>query len=134
MGGQTASTASLPTAAVLLVGALLAGCGATGGDVTHQAARRGPNAAACMLATGVPNHPASKCGDHNELEAKETRSRITFARCMRTHGVRNFPYPTAHGQVSVAMVKAHGINPQSPTVARTAAECLPPWLRPPKAP
>jgi hypothetical protein len=131
MGEQTASTASFPIAAALLVGALLAGCGgATGGEVTRQAIRRGLKTAPCTPATAVPNHPASNCGDHNELQARETRSRIAFARCMRTHGVRNFPYPTARGQVSVAMVKANGINPQSPAVARAAGECLPPWLRP----
>jgi hypothetical protein len=134
MGGQTANAASFPTVAALLVGALLAGCGATTGvDVTHQAVGRASKRVPCTRATAVPDHPESNCGDHNEPQAKATRSRIAFARCMRMHGVRNFPYPTARGRVSVEMVKASGINPQSPRVARAGGECLPPWLRPPKA-
>ena len=51
---------------------------------------------------------------------------------MRTHGVTDFPYPTAQGGVSPEMVQAAGINMQSPTVMRAVSECLPPWLRPPK--
>lgn len=118
-------------------------------------------AAVCMRANGVPNYPdpklvngivrlsflpgvnpttpavqrgAKKCGYQNELRAEETQSRIAFVRCVRTHGVRNFPYPTADGGVSVEMVEARGINPQSPAVARVVSECLPPWLRPPTTP
>jgi hypothetical protein len=64
----------------------------------------------------------------------ETRARFAFVRCMRTHGVRNFPYPTARGHVSPEMVRAQGINPASPAIARIVSECLPPFLRPPKTP
>ena len=66
--------------------------------------------------------------------AAQTRQRIAFVRCMRAHGVRNFPYPTAEGAVSVEMVEAAGINPKSPAVVRVVAKCLPPSLRPPKLP
>ena len=71
---------------------------------------------------------AEKCGDQSELW---TGPRVAYASCMRTHGVRNFPYPTANGHVSVAMVRAQGINPAAPAVARVEAQCLPVWLRPP---
>ena len=134
------STASFPIATALLVGALLAGCGgSSGGGVTHEAFHRALTAAACMRTNGVPNYPepklingtvrisfttsinptmpavrtaATKCGDQDQLQAEQTRSRIAFVRCMRTHGVRNFPYPTADGGVSVEMVRAQGINPR----------------------
>ncbi len=96
-------TASFPIAVTLMVGALLAGCGASTGSGGRQQASRA-----------------------------QTRSRIAFVSCMRAHGVTRFPYPTADGHVSVAMVRAQGINPQSPAVARVVSECLPPWLRPPK--
>ncbi len=157
-----ASTASFPIAAALLVGTLLAGCGGSSdGGVTHQAFHRALKAAASMRVHGVPNYPepklingtiklsftasinpaspavhtaAKKCGYQDEQQAEETRSRIAFAHCMRTRGVFKFPYPTANGHVSVAMVRAQGINPQSPAVARVEAKCLPPWLRPPKGP
>jgi hypothetical protein len=77
---------------------------------------------------------AKKCGTQAEQQAGETSARIVFARCMRTHGVKNFPYPTAQGRVSVEMVRARGINPKSPAVVRVVSECLPPWLRPPTTP
>lgn len=162
IGEKMTGTASFPIAAALLVGALLAGCGgSSGGGVTHQAVNRALKAAACMRANGVPNYPepklingtiklsftasinpstpavqtaAKKCGYQDELQAAETSSRIAFVRCMRTHGVAKFPYPTAKGGVSVAMVRARGIDPQSPAVVRVVSECLPPWLRPPKTP
>jgi hypothetical protein len=66
--------------------------------------------------------------------AAQTRQRVAFVRCMRTHGVRNFPYPTARGVVSVGMVVAAGINPRSPAVVRVVVKCLPPSLLPPKEP
>jgi len=141
------------------VGAVLTGCGgSSGGGVTHQAFHRALKAAACVRATASPTSPnpsssteasssrsspgvnpttpavqtaAKKCGYQDELRAEETRSRIAFVRCMRTHGVTNFPYPTADGGVSVEMVRAEDINPQSSPVVRVVSERLPPWLRPP---
>jgi hypothetical protein len=156
------SAASFPFAVAVLVGALLAGCGnSSGGGVSHQAFRQALRAAACMRANGVANYPepqlvngtielsftpgvnpttpavqmaAQKCGYQAEQQAGETSSRIAYVRCMRTHGVPRFPYPTARGRVSAAMVVAQGINMQSPSVARVVSECLPPWLRPPTTP
>jgi hypothetical protein len=152
------SSASIPIAVALLAAVILAGCGASSaGSVAYKALRAARRASACIRANGVPNYPepqlvsrtisfpfthainpvtpavqaaVQKCGAQNEQRVEETRSRITLARCVRTHGVPNFPYPTAQGRVSPAMVRAHGINPQSPTVARAVARCLPAWLRP----
>ena len=149
-------------AAALLPAAVLAGCGdSSGGGGTHPAFHRALKAAACMRANGVPNYPdpqlingsirlrftaninptkpavqtaAKKCGSQNGILAEETSSRIAFVRCMRSHGVGRFPYPTADGGVSVEMVRARGINPQSPAVVRVVSECLPAWLRPPATP
>lgn len=50
---------------------------------------------------------------------------LSFARCMRGHGVSNFPDPTAQGQLSVAMVEAQGIDVHSPQVLRVVQTCLP---------
>jgi hypothetical protein len=127
----------------------------------NQEYQKSLKAAACMRANGVRNYPepklingtiklsftasinpatpavrtaAKKCGYQDEQEAEQTRLRMAFVCCMRTHGVTKFPYPTANGHVSVAMVRARGINPQAPAVARVVSECLPPWLRPPRGP
>ena len=156
------STASFPIAAALLVAALLAGCGGSSGSgVTHQAFHRALTAAACMRTNGVPDYPeprlingtirisfttsinpttpavrtaAAKCGDQDQLQAEQTRSRIAFVRCMRTHGMLKFPYPTAQGRVPVEMVRVQRINPQSPALARVVADCMPSWLRSPTSP
>jgi hypothetical protein len=50
---------------------------------------------------------------------------LSFARCMRSHGVARFPDPTAQGELSVEMVQAQGINVHSPAVLRVVQTCLP---------
>lgn len=35
---------------------------------------------------------------------------LAFARCMRTHGIANFPDPTSSGQVTHEMLTSAGIN------------------------
>jgi hypothetical protein len=44
---------------------------------------------------------------------------------MRSHGVARFPDPTPQGELSVALVQAHGIDVHSPTVLRVVQTCLP---------
>lgn len=50
---------------------------------------------------------------------------LSFAHCMRSHGVSRFPDPTAQGQLSVAMVQAQGIDVHSQAVLRVVQACLP---------
>jgi hypothetical protein len=50
---------------------------------------------------------------------------LSFARCMRSHGLTNFPDPTAQGQLTVEMVEAQGIDVHSPSVLRVVQTCLP---------
>jgi hypothetical protein len=50
---------------------------------------------------------------------------LSFARCMRSHGVTSFPDPTAQGELSVEMVQAQGIDVHSPAVLQTVQTCLP---------
>lgn len=60
---------------------------------------------------------------------------LSFARCMRSHGLNGFPDPTAHGDLSVEMVQAQGIDLHSPAVLQTVHDCLPAshgWLTPAK--
>lgn len=61
--------------------------------------------------------------------AQQTRTRIadglSFARCMRSHGVTHFPDPTGQGELTVEMVKAAGIDIHSPAVLRVVQTCLP---------
>ncbi|HEY3961125.1 MAG TPA: hypothetical protein VGL84_01225, partial [Gaiellaceae bacterium] len=50
---------------------------------------------------------------------------LSFAKCMRSHGVSRFPDPTAQGGLSVEMVQAQGIDVHSPQVLRVVQACLP---------
>jgi hypothetical protein len=50
---------------------------------------------------------------------------LSFAKCMRSHGVARFPDPTAQGQLSVEMVQAQGIDVRSPAVLHVVQTCLP---------
>jgi hypothetical protein len=123
------STIGLSMITALLAGAPLAACGGDlGRAVAPQTFHHALKGTACMRANSVKT-----CSARQKLQASETRSRIVFVHCVRTHGVRNFPYPSAAGHVSAEMVRAQGIDPQSPAVGRVVSECLPPWLRPPKA-
>ena len=63
------------------------------------------------------------------LTAQQIQTRIadgvSFAKCMRSHGVARFPDPTAQGQLTVEMVEAQGIDVHSPAILRIVQECLP---------
>jgi hypothetical protein len=60
--------------------------------------------------------------------AQETRARfaaaLAFARCVRAHGFRKFPDPTATGQLTLAMVAAAGINVHQPAALQAADACV----------
>ena len=109
----------------------------------------------CMRANGVPNFPdvgkptpqqvgvsqsqfataVSACqqllphGGVAQETAQQKRIRLadelSFARCMRSHGVSRFPDPTAQGQLTVEMVEAQGIDVHSPAVLQAVQRCLP---------
>jgi hypothetical protein len=49
---------------------------------------------------------------------------LAFARCMRTHGIPNFPDPTSSGQVTHEMLAKAGINAHSPAVLQAADACV----------
>ena len=66
-------------------------------------------------------------GPQETAQQKRTRlaDALSFARCMRSHGVTSFPDPTAQGELTVAMVQAQGINVHSPAVLQAVQACLP---------
>ena len=75
------------------------------------------------------NHLLPNGGSGSQEAAHQTRTRLadelSFARCMRSHGVSRFPDPTAQGGLSVEMVQALGIDVHSPAVLRVVQACLP---------
>ena len=89
------------------------------------------------IAAGNPRFPAAQraCnhllpngGGGSQEDARQQRTQLadmlSFARCMRSHGVIRFPDPTAQG-LTVEMVQAQGIDVHSPAVLRVVQACLP---------
>jgi hypothetical protein len=50
---------------------------------------------------------------------------VSFARCMRAHGVTSFPDPTAQGRISRETLAAAGVDIHSPAVIQDAYACVP---------
>lgn len=54
-----------------------------------------------------------------------TQGLLSFARCMRGHGINGFPDPAAQGQLTLQMITAAGIDLHAPQVAVAARACIP---------
>jgi hypothetical protein len=59
-------------------------------------------------------------------QQRQTREQhlLAFARCLRDHGIPEFPDPTSQGQLTLAMVNAAGVDLHAPTVLTAAKTCL----------
>ena len=92
----------------------------------HQLGANSPHFQAAMSAC---NHLLPNGGSGSPETAQQQRTRLadelSFAGCMRSHGVARFPDPTAQGDLSVERVKAQGIDVRSPAVLRVVQVCLP---------
>jgi hypothetical protein len=51
-------------------------------------------------------------------------SRSTRARCLRDHGVTDFPDPNAQGQLSLQMISAAGVDLHAPSFFTAAKSCV----------
>lgn len=66
----------------------------------------------------IPTGPPPKISESQKLAA------IAFARCMRKHGVPNFPDPTfASGVGGAIRIEGPGLNPESPGFKQAGAAC-----------
>jgi hypothetical protein len=99
-----------------------------GGNVKltlHQVGSGCPHFQAAMRAC---NHLLPTRGGGQE-PAQQTRKQLadelSFARCMRSHGLSRFPDPSAQGGLTVEMVQAQGIDVHSHAVLRVVQTCLP---------
>jgi hypothetical protein len=83
-------------------------------------------AAAAKACQGILPAPSGN-GPQETGRQKRTRlaDALSFASCMRSHGVTSFPDPTAQGDLSIEMVQAQGIDVHSPAVLRVVQACLP---------
>lgn len=100
-----------------------------GGNVKltiHQAQSSSPH---FQSASTACSHllPPNRGGSQQTEQQKRTQlaDELSFAKCMRSHGVSQFPDPTAAGELSVAQVQAQGVDVRSPQVLRVVTACLP---------
>src|SRR5262245_24244293 len=104
----------------------------------HRIGGRGLKLTIQHLAASNSRYPAARraCdhllpnrGGGSQETTQQSRTRLadelSFARCMRSHGVTRFPDPTAQGELSVEMVQAQGIDVHSPAFLRVVQACLP---------
>ncbi len=49
---------------------------------------------------------------------------LAFARCMRTHGIQDFPDPTSDGELTHEMLASAGVNLHQAAVLRAADACV----------
>jgi hypothetical protein len=49
---------------------------------------------------------------------------LTFARCMRSHGINGFPDPDSQGEISLSRLRSAGINIHLPNVIGAARACV----------
>jgi hypothetical protein len=97
------------------------------GEISKQAIRQ-LNVSDSLLASATaacenlnPNQPPSAAQQRQQLAED-----VTFAQCMRAHGLPKFPDPTNdNGHVAFAIsVSQDGFDPHSPQVLAKAHECL----------
>jgi hypothetical protein len=73
----------------------------------------------------LPTNGGSGSQETAQQQRTQLADELSFARCMRSHGLSRFPDPTAQGGLSVEMVQAQGIDVHSPEVLRVMQSCLP---------
>ncbi len=100
-----------------------------GGNVKLTLNRLGANSPQLQAAMSACSHLLPNRGSGSQDTAQQQRIQLadglSFARCMRSHGVTRFPDPTAQGQLTVEMVQAQGIDVHSPAVLQAVQACLP---------
>jgi hypothetical protein len=109
-------------AALLLTGALVAGCG--GGSPNAGVASLGSHASASHSSTS--GAAGASAGD----EASPASQAIAYTTCMHTHGVPNFPEPqvSEHGgstSIKMAVPAGVGQNPRFKAASEACRKLLP---------
>ena len=105
--------ARLLTAATLLSGVLMAGCGGSSGSPSATAGVAGTPTSAVTAGAGV--------GGSGSTASGADRSLLAFARCMRANGVTNFPDPQPGGGARFSVPA--GSSPAAPAFRAAQAKC-----------
>jgi hypothetical protein len=97
-----------------------------GGNVKLTIHQLAPSQAALSACSHLlPTNGGSDSQETAQQQRTQLADELSFARCMRSHGLSRFPDPTTQGQLTVEMVQAQGIDVHSPEVLRIVQACLP---------
>lgn len=104
----------------------------SGGDTQISMMAKGnPNGspqiqAAQTACRGILPGPASaNPGARAQQQRARTQDELSFARCMRSHGINGFPDPSAQGRLTLPMIQADGIDLTAPQFRTAALACIP---------
>ncbi|HET7048040.1 MAG TPA: hypothetical protein VFI54_07200 [Solirubrobacteraceae bacterium] len=79
------------------------------------------------VASGLAIAACGSSGNSTDSPAKSAtaayRAALAFSRCMRAHGLTNFPDPSPGGGIQLRITPNSGINPFSPTFKAAQASC-----------
>ncbi len=77
---------------------------------------------ACRGILPTPNNisPTQRAQQQNARE----QHILAFAKCLRSHGIPDFPDPSSQGQLTLEMLNAAGVDLHAPTVLAAAKACL----------
>jgi hypothetical protein len=77
---------------------------------------------ACRGILPVANNISS--AEVARLEQARKQDLLAFARCLRAHGLTNFPDPTSQGRLTLAMLQQAGVDLHAPDVLPAARACI----------
>lgn len=82
-------------------------------------------AAAQKACKGIMPEPENEtAAQRSAREHERATHMLAFAQCLRAHGVQSFPDPGAQGQLTLAMIRAAGVDLQAPSFLSGAKACL----------
>ena len=87
------------------------------GNARSPAFQSAETACQHLLGGGPPSQNAAERRAH-------VVAGLAFARCLRSHGLPNFPDPTSSGQLTHEMLATAGINVHQPAVVQAADACV----------
>jgi hypothetical protein len=73
----------------------------------------------------LPGPSSVNPGAQAQQQRARTQDELSFAHCMRNHGINGFPDPPAHGRLSLPMIQAAGIDLTAPQFRTAALACIP---------
>jgi hypothetical protein len=76
---------------------------------------------ACRGIMPMPNANPAQVAQQQRAREQDL---LAFARCLRSHGVSDFPDPTSQGQLTLEMVDAAGVDLHSPALLSAAKACI----------